>query len=243
MVEDRDNTGDVKPTITLAKVYEDQGLLDEAAEVYRELVALEPEREDIRDALRDIERRLKGEVAEPEELETEAILSQLERWQGSIHSRKESLDQRPERKRGILVVHGPNVEIAMKTERSLSGDAALEQVNAEIKKTAEACGMSAETFQSNDERELVQKISEASDGYDFLIINPGESAHTGTAIRDALSTLDIPIAEVHLSNTCGGDPARQKSLIADVVTAYLAGFGTEGYVMAVRAAANMTHEE
>ena len=109
-----------------------------------------------------------------------------------------------------------------------------------IKKTAEECGMSVDTFQSNHEGDLIEKIYEALDGYDVLIINPAAYTHTSVAIRDALLMLDIPIIEVHLSNIYRREPFRQKSMMADVATAQLAGFGKDGYTIAVRAAAKMS---
>ena len=102
--------------------------------------------------------------------------------------------------------------------------------------------MTAETFQSNHEEDLIRKIRSAPGNYDVLIINPTQYIDSDAAIRDALSTLDCPVIEVHPSNRCGQDPSSEKSLIADVATAHLAGFGQEGYVMAVRAAASMTDQ-
>ena len=235
MAVDTDDTADVTPTVTLARLYEEQGFFDKAADIYRRLIALG--QADLQEALNDIKRRLKIETAE--ESETETILSQLSGWQRAIHSRKKILNQRREKGKKILVIHGFNPGIDDQIEPSLSGDVALDQINIEIKRTAQECRMHVDTFQSNDEGELVQKIGESSDGYDVVIINAGQYSYTSVAIREALSMLEIPIIEVHLSNTYGQEAFSQKSLIADVATAHLAGFGKEGYLMAVRAARNM----
>ena len=137
----------------------------------------------------------------------------------------------------ILVIHGPNLNMLGRREPAWYGSATLEDIDTEIKQTAQECGTVAETFQSNYEGAIIEKIHKAVDGYDALIINPGAYTHTSVAIRDALLMLDIPIIEVHLSNIYQREPFRHKSFITDVATARLAGFGKEGYIMAVRAAA------
>ncbi len=240
---DTDNTGNVIPTVTLAKLYEKQGFLDKAAAVYRRMLSLEPDRTELEAQLRDIETRLETRGAQPRKSEATTILSQLKKWHGVIGRRKKILDQWHGKRRKILVIHGPTPESVGRPEPAWSDDVTLEQIDRQIKKAAEAYGMTAETFQSNYEGELVGKIRSASDGYDVLIINPTRYTYTSVAIKDALSTLDLPVIEVHPSNTCGQDPSSQESLIAEVVTAHLAGFGQEGYVMAVRAAAHMTDQE
>jgi 3-dehydroquinate dehydratase-2 len=239
---DRDDTGDVIPTLTLARLYEKQGFLDRAAAVYRKLVALEPDRTGLQKQLWDIETRLEGRSAQPREPEAEKILSELKKWHGAVGRRKKTLDQGRGRRGKILVIHGPIPESVGRQEPFWSRAVTLEQIHREIEKAAEACGMMAETFQSNQEEDLVRKIRSASDGYDVLIINPTKYADTSVAIKEALSILDFPVIEVHPSNTCGLEPSTQEWLMAEVVTAYLAGFGKTGYVMAVRAAANMTFQ-
>jgi 3-dehydroquinate dehydratase-2 len=150
------------------------------------------------------------------------------------------VDQESNQPRRILVIHGPNLNMLGRREPSVYGTSTLEEIDQEIKKTAAECGMTADTFQSNHEGDLIEKIYEAIDGYEVLIINPAAYTHTSVALRDALLTLDIPIIEVHLSNIYRRESFRHKSMIADVVTAQVVGFGKNGYPMAVRAAANMT---
>ena len=100
--------------------------------------------------------------------------------------------------------------------------------------------MVAETFQSNHEGELVEKIHKAAvNGYSALIINPAAYTHTSIAIRDALLILDIPIVEVHLSNIYRREPFRHKSFVADIAKARIAGLGKEGYMTAVRGVSKM----
>ena len=237
---DGDDAAELTPTATLARLYEEQGFLDKAASVYKELLVMEPDRADLKEKLDDIEKRLGVISPQPEKSETSTMLDHLTGWQKAIGERKKMLDQEGEKRRRILVIHGPNLGMLGRREPSVYGTSTLKEIDEEIKKTAEECGMSADTFQSNHEGELIEKIYETLDGYDVLIINPAAYTHTSVAIRDALLMLDIPIIEVHLSNIYRREPFRQKSMIADVVTAQVAGFGKDGYTIAVRAAANMT---
>jgi 3-dehydroquinate dehydratase-2 len=139
----------------------------------------------------------------------------------------------------ILVIHGPNLDMLGQRETSVYGTTTLQEIDEEIRTTAVECGFAADTFQSNHEGELVEKIREAIDGYDVLIINPAAYTHTSVALRDALLMLDIPIIEVHLSNIHQRESFRQQSMVADVTTAQIVGFGKDGYAMAVRAAADL----
>jgi 3-dehydroquinate dehydratase II len=148
-------------------------------------------------------------------------------------------DERTEKQGKILVINGPNLDMLGQRETSVYGTSTLEEIDEEIKRTAVECGLSADTFQSNHEGELIEKIREAIDGYDVLIINPAAYTHTSVALRDALLMLDIPIIEVHLSNIYRRESFRQQSMVADVTTAQIVGFGKDGYTMAVRAAADM----
>jgi 3-dehydroquinate dehydratase-2 len=237
---DTDDAADLTPTVTLAELYEEQGFLDKAASIYKKLLVMEPDRAELKGALEAIEKRLAGSTPHPQKSETKTMLGHLNGWRKVIRERKKMLDQKGEKRRKVLVIHGPNLRMLGRREPSVYGTSTLKEIDEEIKKTAEELGMSADTFQSNHEGELIEKIYETLDGYDVLIINPAAYTHTSVAIRDALLMLDIPIIEVHLSNIYRREPFRQKSMIADVVTAQVAGFGKDGYSIAVRAAANMS---
>jgi 3-dehydroquinate dehydratase-2 len=242
-VGNRDDVTGLTPTVTLAELYKEQGFLDKAASVYKKLLVMEPDRTELKGALEAIEKRLAGSTPQPEKSETKTMLGHLTGWREVIRERKKMLEQKGEKRRKILVMHGPNLHMLGRREPSVYGTSTLEEIDEEIKKTAEECGMSVDTFQSNHEGDLIEKIYEALDGYDVLIINPAAYTHTSVAIRDALLMLDIPIIEVHLSNIYRREPFRQKSMIADVVTAQVAGFGKDGYTIAVRAAAKMVTKE
>lgn len=240
---DRDDMLDPKPTVTLARLYEEQGFPEKASGVYREILASEPGRAGVREALQAIEERLSGQAQQRERSRKKGLLEQLMAWQKVIRERKKMLNQNKARKQKILVVHGPNLNMLGRREPSVYGSSTLEEINEEINKAAEECGMNADTFQSNHEGALIEKICEAINGYDAVIINPAAYTHTSVAIRDALLMLDVPIIEVHLSNIYRREPFRHKSMIADVATAQVTGFGKEGYMIAVRAVANMISDK
>lgn len=139
----------------------------------------------------------------------------------------------------ILVIHGPNLNMLGTREPDLYGKTTLDEVNKNLKKVGETEGLSVETFQSNHEGDIVDKIQQAIGAYSGLIINPAAFTHTSIAIRDALLLLDMPIIEVHISNIEKREPFRRTSMIADICTDRLAGFGVKGYIMALKAMAKM----
>ncbi|MDY6986792.1 MAG: type II 3-dehydroquinate dehydratase [Thermodesulfobacteriota bacterium] len=145
------------------------------------------------------------------------------------------MDKKPK----ILVIHGPNLNMLGRREPTWYGSATLEEIDAEIKETAQEVDTIAETFQSNYEGAIIEKIHQAMETCDGVIINPAAYTHTSVAIRDALLMLDIPIVEVHLSNIYQRETFRHRSFVSDVATARVAGFGKEGYMMAVRALSHM----
>jgi 3-dehydroquinate dehydratase-2 len=240
MVRNGNDNADLSPTVTLARLYEQQGFLDKAASVYKKLLVNEPDRTDLKETLEGIEKRLAGTTLLSRKFRTLTSLHDPTGSKQALDEGKKMQDERSENKGKILVVHGPNLDMLGRREISVYGRSTLEEINKDIKKTAAECGMSADTFQSNHEGDLVEKIREAMDGYDALIINPAAYTHTSVALRDALLMLDIPIIEVHLSNIYKRESFRHKSMIADVVTAQIVGFGKDGYFMAVKAVSDMT---
>jgi len=141
--------------------------------------------------------------------------------------------------RRILVIHGSKRDVFQQTDSVVTSDVTLEHIDEEMRKTAAACGMEVDTFQSEDEKELARRIKEASEAYNVMVIDLEGHASKGVTIREALSGLDIPIIEVHVANAHAKANLGQNSLIGDKVTAQLAGFGKRGYVMAVGASANL----
>jgi len=139
----------------------------------------------------------------------------------------------------VLVIHGPNLNMLGKREPEIYGKTTLADINSDLENLGTTLGIFVETFQSNHEGEIVEKIQEATATQKGIIINPAAYTHTSIAIRDALLALDIPIIEIHISNIYKREPFRHKSLISDVVTAQISGLGIKGYSIALKALAEM----
>ena len=133
----------------------------------------------------------------------------------------------------ILVIHGPNLNLLGTREPEIYGHQTLDEINAQLESQGREQGILVETVQTNHEGEIVDQIQQAADSFDGLIINPAAYTHTSVAIRDALAMLKIPVVEIHLSNIYRREPFRRKSLISDVVTAQISGFGSNGYQLAL----------
>ena len=140
-------------------------------------------------------------------------------------------------KKKILILHGPNLNMLGTREPEIYGSLTLEQINERIQELANELGVEVEARQSNHEGELVTWIQEtASQGFAAIILNAGAFTHTSLALRDALSAVNVPAIEVHLSNIYKREEFRQQSYIAGVVVGQIAGFGVESYLLALRAA-------
>src|SRR3989304_6798809 len=108
----------------------------------------------------------------------------------------------------ILVIHGPNLNLRGEREVAVYGPVTLTEINEAMVKRAGELGVEIETFQSNHEGEIIERIQSARGACDCLIINPAAFTHYSIAIRDALGALDVPIIEVHLSNIYSREPFR-----------------------------------
>lgn len=142
-------------------------------------------------------------------------------------------------KHTILVIHGPNLNMLGCREPETYGPATLDEINAALTAQGTELGVDVHFFQSNHEGDIVGKIQHAREGFSGLIINPAAYTHTSIAIRDALLLLDIPVIEIHLSNIYKRESFRHESLIRDVVSGQIAGFGSHGYSMALDAMTRM----
>ena len=139
----------------------------------------------------------------------------------------------------VLVINGPNLNLLGSREPEIYGRTTLDDINRELISLGSELGVRVESFQSNSEGELVDRIQQARGKIDLVIINPAAYTHTSVAIRDALIAIEIPAIEVHLSNVHKRESFRHHSTIADVVDARLMGFGADGYLLALRAAATL----
>lgn len=139
----------------------------------------------------------------------------------------------------ILVLHGPNLNLLGTREPETYGYTRLDDVNNALKSIASDEGHTLETFQSNAEHELVDRIQQAREDVDFIIINPAAFTHTSVAIRDALAAVTIPFIEVHISNIHQREAFRQHSYLSDIAVGVICGLGVQGYDLALQAA--ITH--
>ncbi len=139
----------------------------------------------------------------------------------------------------ILVIHGPNLNMLGQREPDIYGHQSLAEIDAQLQQKGQKLGVDVETFQSNHEGALVDKIQQAAGSVHGIVINPAAYTHTSVAIRDALAMLDIPIVEIHLSNIHRREPFRHTSMIADIVAARIAGFGSYGYMLALEGLVGM----
>ena len=139
----------------------------------------------------------------------------------------------------LLLLNGPNLNLLGTREPEVYGSDRLEDIEARSEQVAAKLGHSLESFQSNAEHELIDRVQQAAgDGVAFIILNPGGFTHTSVALRDALLAVGIPFIELHLSNTFAREAFRHKSYFSDIAQSCLFGCGAVGYELAVRAASN-----
>ena len=139
----------------------------------------------------------------------------------------------------VLVIHGPNLNLLGEREPEIYGRIHLRDIDRELKRLGRELGLSVDSFQSNSEGAIVDRIQKARNRCDLLLINPGAYTHTSIAIRDALAAVAVPVIEVHLSNVYQRESFRHHSTIADLAVGRIMGFGAEGYYLALRAAARL----
>ena len=136
----------------------------------------------------------------------------------------------------VLVIHGPNLNLLGQREPEIYGRTRLGDIDRALKQLGRELGLKVETFQSNSEGAIVDRIQRARGRARVLVINPAAYTHTSVAIRDAITACDLPTVEVHLSNVYAREAFRHHSTIAGIVVGRIMGFGAEGYLLALRAA-------
>ena len=139
----------------------------------------------------------------------------------------------------VLVIHGPNLNLLGAREPHIYGRQTLEEINSSLRALGLRLGIEVDAFQSNHEGAIVDRIQQAAGAYSGMIINAAAFTHTSIAIRDALAALSIPIIEVHLSNIHQREVFRHNCLTAAVVTGQIVGLGPAGYLLALRALADL----
>jgi 3-dehydroquinate dehydratase II len=137
----------------------------------------------------------------------------------------------------VLVLHGPNLNLLGQREPDVYGHDDLAAVDAMASARAATLGAELDAVQSNHEGVLIDALHAAgAGGADAVVLNPAGFTHTSVALRDAVGAVQIPVVEVHLSNTAAREEFRQRSLIAPVAVGTIAGFGPLSYVLGVEAA-------
>ena len=148
----------------------------------------------------------------------------------STSSQNQSSSQRPR----LLVLHGPNLNLLGTREPNHYGQTTLADINLALAERAATANVDLESFQSNHEGALIERVHAAREqGVRFIIINPAAYTHTSVALRDALAAVAIPFIEVHLSNVHAREAFRQHSYFSDLAIGVICGLGSEGYLLAL----------
>lgn len=136
--------------------------------------------------------------------------------------------------RRLLLVNGPNLNLLGTREPEIYGSTTLTQIEQAVTGLAQQHGFAVQAVQSNHEGVLIDAIHAARNGCAGIIINPGAFTHTSVAIADALTAVDLPVVEVHLSNIHKREAFRHHSYVSPVADMVVAGAGPLGYELAVR---------
>ena len=134
----------------------------------------------------------------------------------------------------ILIINGVNMNMLGIREPEKYGTTTLKDLEKDLYAYSFELGIDIETYQSNHEGEIVEKIQSAYENFDGIVINPAAYTHTSVAIRDAIAAVDIPTVEIHMTNIQAREDFRQKSLIAPVCVAQICGFGAESYKLGLK---------
>lgn len=134
----------------------------------------------------------------------------------------------------VWVIHGPNLNLLGTREPGVYGSVTLQQIDEDLARYGQDRSTRVETFQSNHEGALVDRIQSARQaGVGFIVLNPAAYTHTSVAIRDSLAAVTVPFIEVHLSNIHRREPFRHHSYFSDLAVGVIAGLGPAGYRLAL----------
>jgi 3-dehydroquinate dehydratase-2 len=145
--------------------------------------------------------------------------------------------------RSVLVLNGPNLNLLGKRQPQIYGHETLADVERDCRTLAKELNLELRFHQSNREYEIIDWIHEARETAGGLAINPAAFTHTSVAILDALNTCEFPIIEVHISNVHKREAFRHHSYVSLVASGVIAGFGTQGYQLALRRLARLIDEK
>lgn len=139
----------------------------------------------------------------------------------------------------IYILNGPNLNLLGKRQPEIYGSETLEDVERDCRRVATGHGLDIRFHQSNREYEIIDWIHEARETASGIVINPAAFTHTSVAILDALNAFDAPIIEVHISNVHRREAFRHHSYVSGVASGVIAGFGTQGYQLAIQRLAHL----
>ena len=139
----------------------------------------------------------------------------------------------------VYILNGPNLNLLGKRQPEIYGHDTLADVEAQCRAVGDANGLSLRFHQTNREYELIDWIHEAREDAAGIIINPGAFSHTSVAVLDALNTFDGPVLEVHISNIHKREPFRHHSYVSSRAEGVIAGFGVQGYALAMQRMAGL----
>ena len=134
----------------------------------------------------------------------------------------------------ISVIHGPNLRLLGRREPEVYGRWTLADLDGRMSAAATDLGVEIETFQSNSEGEILDRLEAAVDATDGILINPGGLTHTSVSLRDGLVATGLPFVEVHLSNVHARERFRRHSYVSPVALGVVAGFGLDSYLLGLR---------
>ena len=142
----------------------------------------------------------------------------------------------------VLVLNGPNLNLLGVREPGVYGAQTLADIEAQVTELAAAWDCEIRFTQSNHEGELIDALHAAMGDCDAVVFNPGAYTHTSYALRDAVSSIGLPVVEIHLSNVAARESFRRQSVIAPACVGQISGFGVNSYLLGLKAALDIVKD-